>query len=408
MELGWPFPKRIHFLKSLIEDGTPSYEHRIRFQGQLQNFGVYKIPLGLPRYRLENGRTYDRQAEYLAEHPDLPDDFFRADLESVDAQSVQHGFLVDLARGPKDLFAEFSKGEQSDPIILSAHGFVVNGNRRLATWRELFAEDEVLFERYRLVDAIILPLCEDRDLDQLEAQLQLRPDLKADYSWTSQALMYREKIKLYGYTEDKLAATYEIKVEELKELRDCIAYAEAYLESRSKEKHYTELDNKKYAFIQIVNTRKKMKSDEPKKEVFEKASFCLADEARAGESVYTEIKEIGANIDAIIEDLIDELELEGSEDAEERCATVADALDEPENWDAAREIIRETLVSESEKKREKRKKNFVVSQIGKARIALEAANEARDSDASKKGIIDDLERIQRIAEELMTWARDGT
>ena len=407
MELGWPFPKRAQHLKLLIEGGTSSYDQKIRFLGQLQVFCVYKVPLDLPRYRLENGRTYDRQAEYLAEHPDLPDDFFRADLESIEAQEVQHKFLVEMARGPKNLFDEFRQGEQSEPIILSAHGFVVNGNRRLATWRELYEEDPGTFDRYRTVEAVILPLCDDRDLDRLEAQLQLRPELKADYSWTSQALMYREKIKQHGYTEEQLAATYEIKAEALKELRDCIEYAETYLESRDKDRHYSDLDNKKYAFIQIVNTRKKMKANEAQKEVFEKASFCLADESAEGERTYSEIKDIGENIDVVIDDLVEELELEVGDEPEERCATVADALDNPENFDAARETIRETLASESEKKREKKKKNFVANQIGKARTALEAAKDAKDNGASKRGVDEDLQRIAQLTEVLMAWARDS-
>ena len=105
---------------------------------------------------------------------------------------------------------------------------------------------------------------------------------------------------------------------------------------------------------------------------FSDLHFQITGEATEGERTYAEIKDVGENIETIIDDLVEELDLDVGVDTEERCAAVADALDNPENFEAARQIIRERLASEGEKKRERKKKNFVASQINKAKQALEA------------------------------------
>lgn len=245
MELGWPLPKRKRYLKEL-ESQTSSKTHPVPFQGRTQYLPVRDIPLGLPLYRLENGRTTGRQAEYLAARPALPDDFFRADNELQTAQKAQHDILTKLARGPKNLFKEFDKGEQSEPIILSSTGSVINGNRRLSTWRELYESEPKKHRRFQTIEAVILPYCDDRDLDRLEADLQLKEDLKAEYSWTSTALMMREKRERFRYKDNELASIYGFTKKSLQELFDCIDYADQYLDSRDLHRRYPEVDDKEY------------------------------------------------------------------------------------------------------------------------------------------------------------------
>lgn len=76
----------------------------------MQYFPIFSIPIGLPLYRLENGRTMGRQAEYLSAHPDIPANFFRSDPESASAQKIQHKLLVALTREKKNLFKEVPSG----------------------------------------------------------------------------------------------------------------------------------------------------------------------------------------------------------------------------------------------------------------------------------------------------------
>ena len=126
MELGWALPKRKKYLSDLKEEKS-EITHPVRFQGKMQYLPVYMVPLSLPRYRLENGRTTSAQAEYLAGNPELEQQFFRIDGESEEAQLAQHKILIKLASGTKNLFNEFKTAEQEEPIILSAEGYVING-----------------------------------------------------------------------------------------------------------------------------------------------------------------------------------------------------------------------------------------------------------------------------------------
>ena len=225
MELGWALPKRKQHLADLLK-GDSKHTHPVRFQGKMQYMSVYVVPLDLPRYRLENGRTTGAQAEYLAARSELGEEFFRVDGESEEAQKAQHGILTKMAgSSTKNLFNEFQSAEQEEPVILSDLGYVINGNRRLSAWRSLYAEDPAKYSRFANVQTVILPHCDERDLDRLEAELQLKEDLKADYSWTSQALMMREKMDRFDYNEVEIAAVYAFKKGALQELLDCLDYA---------------------------------------------------------------------------------------------------------------------------------------------------------------------------------------
>lgn len=407
MDYGWPYPRRKQFLTE-IQGRTSGKTHPVPFQNKIQYLPIYDVPLDLPLYRLENGRTMDRQAEYLAQHPELPSGFFRSDMESAVAQRVQHSLLVALSRESKNLFAEFKTEKQSEPIILSSQGVVINGNRRLSTWRQLYQDDTANYKHFSTIEIVILPLCDERDLDDLEATLQLKEDLKAEYSWTSQGLMYREKRDQHNYTEAEISAKYDIDEQELKELFDSLDYAITYLESRGTPQRYSELDGKEFAFRQICRTRKRIKLSEPYKEVFEKASFCLADEAAEGKRTYAEIKVVGDLIEKVTDNLIEELALQPKDDEVERLTGLAAALDEPSNFESARIIIRETLDAEGIKKRQKKKVDYVAEQIRKAKEVLQSAKESIETSSARNGCVQDLEQIDRLVATLQEWARgDG-
>lgn len=404
MEFGWPYPKRKRFLQDIQSQDTTK-SHPILFQNKLDYLPIRSVPIELPLYRLENGRTMDRQAEHLAIHSELPTTFFRADLESADAQIAQHKILTELAREGKNLFAEFKTEKQSEPLVLSAQGVVINGNRRLSTWRHLLDDDFKAYKHFSNIDVVILPLCDERDLDDLEATLQLKEDLKAEYSWTSQALMFKEKRDKYNYTEAQLAAKYDIDPQELKELFDSLDYADAYLESRGTPHRYSSLDGKKFAFIQIARTRKRLKVAEPFKEIFEKASFCLADESGEGKRTYAEIKVVGDLIEKVASDLTDELNIKEDGEVDTALAALADALFDPENFETARLAIRETLDAEGAKKKQKKKADFVAEQVRRSREALEAARDGIDSNASRSGVERNLQQIALLVETLTAWAK---
>lgn len=400
MELGWPLPKRRQFLKEQTAENS-ARTHPLRFQNRQQYFPVYTVPIGLPLYRLENGRTTGRQREYLASRPELSEDFFRADNESVAAQKAQHELLVKLTRERKNLFKEFETQPQTEPIILTSSGYVVNGNRRLSTWRELLESDPKKFARFKSVDVIILPHADEKDIDQLEAELQLKEDLKADYPWTSTALMIREKMSRHGYKDEDLSAIYGKDKKEITEILDCLDYADQYLASREVDSKYSDVEGKEYAFIQISRTRRKLKGNEEEKEIFEKAAFCLADEAGEGRRIYAEIPKIADHLDAVISSLAEEFDVDSGGGVEEQLSRV---LDDKANFESARLTIRDTIEAASRQKKDKLKKDYVVLQITRARDSLREAKASIEDQSTKDGAQSALEEVEALVLDLKAWA----
>jgi hypothetical protein len=374
----------------------------------MQYFPIYSIPIGLPLYRLENGRTTGRQAEYLSAHPDVPSNFFRSDPESASAQKTQHQLLVALTREKKNLFKEFETQPQTEPIILTSLGYVVNGNRRLSTWRELLESDKAKFARFRDIEVVILPYADEKEIDRVEADLQLKEDLKADYSWTSTALMMREKMVRYDYSEDDLASLYNKDKKELTELFDSLDYAIQYLESRDIPSKFSEVDgDKAYAFIQIVRTRKKIKASAAQKELFERAAFCITDEAGEGKRIYAEIPKIADYIDDVVDSLVSELDIEtDGADKDTIVSTVSEAIADKNNFERARLVIRDAIEAASYAKKDKKKKDSVVVLVHKAKVALSEAKSSISAQSTKKGVVPALDDIEQLVSDLRAWAAD--
>ena len=128
---GYPLDARQIFFDDSKKSSKATF--RLVFMGHTQDLPVIKVPIGLPKYRLLNGRTASSQQEYLAKNPDVEKDFF-ADPERVDVQIVQHQLLdaVTTAGGLKQKFSD-PANKQVDPLILDEFGFVINGNRRLCS-----------------------------------------------------------------------------------------------------------------------------------------------------------------------------------------------------------------------------------------------------------------------------------
>ena len=68
---GWPNPLRIEeFRKLLAVEGLPTM--RVVFREERLDLPTIRVPIGLPKYRLANGRTVSLQAEYLAKNEKPP------------------------------------------------------------------------------------------------------------------------------------------------------------------------------------------------------------------------------------------------------------------------------------------------------------------------------------------------
>jgi hypothetical protein len=414
IELGWPYPKRKKLLEE-ISAKTTGKTQRITFQNRIQDFSIHSIPIGLPKYRIDNGRTYAAQAKYLADpkNKDLPDDYFSKDHESEEVQKSQHEILKGMIN-EKGLANFFKKHEQSDAIILSHDGYVINGNRRLCSWREHIKNDPKKYlSKFSHIDVVVLPPADPKDIDELEAKLQVHKDIKAEYTWTSRALMLKNRKSSYGYSTDDLAGLFDMTNNEVEELTDMLSYADAYLEDRNKVGQYDLIDKSQYAFKQLHKKRPKIKG-ESYKEVFEKLAYCLIDKVEEGR-IYESVPELADHLNEIIENIEEEFDIEEPASANSDSALlfggqsfkpltkVIEVVSNDKNFSQLREITLNVIEAEKTKNREKSKRDFVLIQIKKANTALIEALGALDKKTKRDGISSQISAIDASLAKLKEW-----
>jgi hypothetical protein len=298
---GWPKASRKEEFAARLAQ-NPKAHHRVVIENQQMDLPIIKVHQNVPKYRMENGRTASAQVEWLAKHPDKPKTFFKEDSELWEVQAAQHDLLLKLVeRSILRKYFENPVNKQVDPILLDEDGFVVNGNRRLATWRDMYHSDRTKFARYEYIDLVVLPHVDAKAIDRLEASLQIEPDIKDDYTWDAEANMMLAKLDEYG--ESGLAELYGKKDPQIREILLMREYAEEWLKSRGKENMWSLVADGELAFRRIVTTRSKVGSA-GRQQLFKEAAFALIDNPdEVKDSLHDAINGMALNIDAIVDKL---------------------------------------------------------------------------------------------------------
>ena len=202
---------------------------------QKQMLPVVRLSIGLPTYRMANYRTQTAQMRRIREEQ-LPATFFSAGEESTPAQKIQHEILVGYAhRGSGDtiipVYDALEDGVQTQPLLLTSTGVVVNGNRRLAAMRELYAISGGAYNNFGSVDAMILPSTVRMDeIRVMEVTLQMQPQTLLPYEWVDEALALRELRDVHGLTLDDIARYKRMdQPADITKLIQQLEYAEDYL-----------------------------------------------------------------------------------------------------------------------------------------------------------------------------------
>jgi hypothetical protein len=177
------------------------------FPGKKIDLPKIELPIGLPVYRMANGRTSIEQLEYIRREK-RSDTFFSNGEENEEAQQIQHQILAELANEGGDSIAVMMKvlrdGRQSHPIWITPRGVIVNGNRRIAAMRELYAESSKKFSHYATVECAVLPVLTPEQIEELEIRLQVAPETKLPYGWIHDCLLIEKRITS-GKSEDYVA-----------------------------------------------------------------------------------------------------------------------------------------------------------------------------------------------------------
>ena len=250
---GWPFLDRREEFKKLGEQSTAETYRVADFKGSTVSLPILRVPLNLPKYRISNGRTASAQQEWVAAKQLSAEFFDNGDPELEEEQIGQHNILTGMVK-EEGLLAKFKDpaNKQVDPIQLDENGFVVNGNRRLCAWRILYQNEPSTFGHFGNVDVVVLPHCNEQELDRLEAKLQIEKDIRSDYTWDAEANMMAQKQRFHGFTTLQLAQLYAKKKREIEDLLAMRALAEEYLSSRGRESAWSEVKGDRYAFQELL------------------------------------------------------------------------------------------------------------------------------------------------------------
>jgi hypothetical protein len=237
------------------------------YQSATQQLPVIRIPIELPIYRMANGRTRTAQLRHLRSHQ-LAADFFSAGQENQESQQAQHDILDGFSKqGTASIIpiaTVLSEGKQTEPILITAAGVVVNGNRRLAAMREHYATGEATYSSFSHVNCKVLPAAvTDKEIKEIEIRLQMQPETKLPYTWVNEALTIKDLMS-NGFTKDEVMRDMRKETpQEIDSALQALAHAEIYLKDWLKQpEEYDVVEGAKQLFGDMARLLKNKSGEE--------------------------------------------------------------------------------------------------------------------------------------------------
>lgn len=417
---GYPHVKRVFEISDAIQNSQTGEKYQIEYRGKYRPLPVIEVPTELLVYRIENIRTKSLQRQWLAQHRDLPRDLFTSEPFSIEAQENQHQVLK-LLIGKENLLKAFKdndKLQQTEPLICSNDGIVVNGNRRLCAWRELYYNNKNKYLHFQTVKVAVLPDSDPQGIYDLEVALQIRSDMKAEYVWHAIAADYQEKFDA-GMDIGILAAKQNKKPEEISTYIECYNYAAQYLDSIGHPDEWMLVDKQEYAFKQIVIGRKSIVSPGDK-ELFQEISKAMLQTPAVGDRLYKQIPKVVSNLSTIAPKLQEvfgitvqegddgDLDLlTGGDTSGDNIANaqIAAGIRQADDPSLVAQTVKSVLDTTCEFEKEKKKRSFIFDQVMQAATLLTRAVSNLDDAMSKDGVGKQIENIEGALTALKDWIK---
>lgn len=419
-DFGYPYAQRVVTITESINNSQNGEKYQLDYRGKYRPLPVIEVPIEMLVYRIENIRTKSLQKQWLAQHNDLPRDIFVSDPFSIEAQENQHQVLKLLVDKENLLktFRDNDKLQQTEPLICSNDGIVVNGNRRLCAWRELYYANKTKYAHFQTIRVAVLPDSDPQGMYELEVALQIHSDMKAEYVWHAIAADYQEKYDS-GVDISVLAAKQNKKPEEISTYIECYNYAAQYLESIGHPDEWMLVDKQEYAFKQIVIGRKNI-SNPGDKELFQEIVKSMLQAPAVGDRLYKQIPKVVSALSAIapklqeafgitIQDNNDNALdlLTGGDTSNENIVNtqIAAGIRMADNPTLVAQTVKLVLDATDELEKEKKKKSFIFDQVMKAATLLTNAVSNLDDSMSKDGVGKQLENIEGACAALKDWIK---
>lgn len=218
---------------------------------------VIDLDIHTPVYRMSNYRTTTYQRSYVRNH-NKPSDFFSSGEEDVEAQRAQHTILIDLSKQGSgttikpimDVLTESQRQTQS--LLITREGVVVNGNRRLAAMRELYQSDPSRYQDFEQVQAMVLPPVTLDDIRRIEVRLQMTPETRLPYDWINEGLAVRD-LREHGHSRTEIKSLMQLSRDRevdaiITRLQEAETYLEEYL---GRPEDYVMVGDKQQLFIEL-------------------------------------------------------------------------------------------------------------------------------------------------------------
>ena len=233
---------------------------------------VFQIPIGILRYRKDNGRIASDVADFERTVRPLNE-------ANQEDQDILAKFLAEKDPDKtKALRSSILHAGQREPSIITCDGFLINGNRRKMVMDRLHEEhpQDALFG---FMKAVILPGKGEEggpptllEIEQIENRYQLQSDGKSEYYHFDKALSIRRKQHIGLSLRDQLlddpryagADDAELKKAELQVERDYLRpleCVERYLKQFAREGQYrtvsagtSDREGRWQAFVDYSNT----------------------------------------------------------------------------------------------------------------------------------------------------------
>jgi len=247
------------------EDRGISFPTPYPGSAESKHIPVVRVEASSLIYRIANGRTLVEQLEKIRELG-VSDDFFIANEENVEVQRLQHEILLRLAQSEtKNIYTELAEsGVQRDPLLVTTSGVIVNGNRRLASMRELLSRESNRFRQFSLVDVAVLPDdYTESTINKIETMLQIAPDLKLEYGWVEEALKLRDQVIRFKWSMPECAGLWGQKVEYLEARLRQLQLAEEYLEWLGMKGQFKQVADKEQVFSDLDLHIQQLIADSP-------------------------------------------------------------------------------------------------------------------------------------------------
>ncbi len=289
--------------KKIIQDkvqahhkDTKKHEQRYYVQGELRMCPVIDLPIDLPVYHLNNGRTRSKQSSYMFEN-NKSLKFFADHQEDNTQQKLQHKILFQAANdNTANIYRELKRGKvfkKDEAILLDKSGMVINGNRRLSSVRELYKSDPKTYKLFEHIPcAIIQKDLSPLDIKDIEGYYQIKKQFRQDYDWISICLDIKyEKDELKSQF-DEIGSKKDFKPEEVEMYYDLIKQVDICLENDWKQpKGYSLLEDQKQIWMDTAKKASKTKDPAAKLAIWKTCRLISINSKNLGGRAYEFVKD---------------------------------------------------------------------------------------------------------------------